>query len=171
VIINETTYTKNVARESKLLILKYKKKKVFWFVLMIVSIIFMITIIIYELLKNIIRNKLFCLIGTPLFCMLIISFMVYHISREERQRMQIIYREKVPVKNYEFSDKITMYDHMSGAKIFFEYGQINNVVESKNLIMIDIKGNLSLILRKDGFTQGSWEECKEFILQKCRECK
>ena len=83
----------------------------------------------------------------------------------------MINRGKIPTMSYEIEDQIVTYNSSTGGSNYYEYEQISKVVESEHLLVILIKGNLTVVLDKNGFTQGSWEECQGFILLKFLECK
>jgi len=61
-------------------------------------------------------------------------------------------------------DEIVLTDHTSISK--FRYSNIQTVKEKNNVVMIFMNNNMALRLYKDAFVEGSWQECKERILEK-----
>ena len=63
-----------------------------------------------------------------------------------------------------FDDEIVLTDHTSVSK--FKYINIQKVQEKGNVVMIFLNNNMTLRLYKDAFVEGSWDECKQMILEK-----
>ena len=61
-------------------------------------------------------------------------------------------------------DEIVLTDHTSISK--FRYCNIQTIKEKNNIVMIFMNNNMALRLYKDAFVEGSWQECKERILEK-----
>ena len=61
-------------------------------------------------------------------------------------------------------DEIVLTDHTSISK--FRYSNIQTIKEKNNVVMIFMNNNMALRLYKDAFVEGSWQECKERILEK-----
>ena len=61
-------------------------------------------------------------------------------------------------------DEIVLTDHTSISK--FRYSNIQTIKEKNNIVMIFMNNNMALRLYKDAFVEGSWQECKEKILEK-----
>ena len=169
--INKTTYTKKIFRESIFLVLKLKGALLIRTFAFMLIIIFAVTLGIYEAYKRYIGNFSWFLTGVFLFWITIIGFAFFFAFRGIRQRIQVIYHGNEMVMVCEISDQIVTQNLLTKGRVEYKYSQIVKIIESKNLIMLVIKGNLAVMLQKDGFIQGSWKECKDFILQKCRECK
>ncbi len=61
-------------------------------------------------------------------------------------------------------DEIVLTDHTSVSK--FQYRVIQKIKEKDNVVLIIMNHNMALRLYKDAFVEGSWEACKERILEK-----
>lgn len=69
------------------------------------------------------------------------------------------------IRTTEFlDDEIVLTDHTSVSKI--KYKNIQKIKEKTNVVMIFMNDNMALRLYKDAFVEGSWAECKEFLLSK-----
>ena len=69
------------------------------------------------------------------------------------------------VRTTEFlDDEIVLTDHTSVSK--FKYSNIQKIKEKNNVVMIFMNNNMALRLYKDSFVEGSWDECKQMILEK-----
>ena len=66
-------------------------------------------------------------------------------------------------------DEIVLTDHTSVSK--FKYSNIQKIKEKNNVVMIFMNNNMALRLYKDAFIEGSWEECKERLLEKRKQFK
>ena len=69
------------------------------------------------------------------------------------------------IRTTEFlDDEIVLTDHTSVSK--FKYSNIQKIKEKNNVVMIFMNNNMALRLYKDSFVEGSWDECKQMILEK-----
>ena len=168
---NEYSYSKDISKEVQLAFWNHRKGSGFFKIIMVLVII--IEIISIALIKwsNSNDNRIYFLVGATLLALMILPVRNYNNIRVSDKRMQAIYHGKDPILNYEISDQIIAHNLLTGASNIYEYSQILKVIESKNLIVLIIRGNLLLALNKNSFSQGSWEECKTFIKQKCKACK
>jgi len=168
---NETTLKKVYFRELVWIFLKSYLGVILRSLLFVVFSLLAVEYLVYEVLKDIIGNSAIFLIGGPLLIIFTLILKFLNLIRVERQKAQVINRGKTPTMSYEIEDQIVAYNLSTGGRNYYEYEQISKVVESEHLLVILIKGNLTVVLDKNGFTQGSWEECQGFILQKYQECK
>ncbi len=63
-------------------------------------------------------------------------------------------------------EEIVVTDHTSVSK--FKYSNIEKINEKDNLVLIFMKNNMGLRLYKDAFVEGSWQECKTLLENKCK---
>lgn len=61
-------------------------------------------------------------------------------------------------------DEVILTDHTSVSK--FKYANIQTIKEKNNAVLILMNHNMALRLYKDAFVEGSWEACKQMILEK-----
>ncbi len=72
------------------------------------------------------------------------------------------------IRSVEFlDDEIVLTDHTTVNK--FKYENIEKIKEKNNDIIVFMKHNLALRLYKDAFVEGTWQECKEKILEKKKD--
>ncbi len=70
------------------------------------------------------------------------------------------------MRSHEFNDEcITLTDHTSVA--VWKYENVNSLKEKGNVVMIYLNDNYAIRLYKDAFVEGSWEECKALLAEKC----
>jgi hypothetical protein len=169
--MNEYSYSKDISREAHLAFWSHRKGSGFFKFFMALVIILVIISIAINKWSNSNDNRIYFLVGALLLELMIVSFRIYKNIRLSYKSMQAIYHGKDPILNYEISDQIILHNLLTGANSIYEYCQILKVIKSKNLIVLIIRGNLLLALNKNSFSQGSWEECKTFIEQKCKACK
>ena len=73
---------------------------------------------------------------------------------------------KSPENTTEFSGRIHIVSS-NKAETFFDYPQITQICETKNLLILKITRLLGIVLDKEGFTAGSLASFQTFIQQKC----
>jgi len=55
-----------------------------------------------------------------------------------------------------------------GSTTAFRYESIKKIKEKKNVAFVIFQNGMGLRLYKDAFTEGSWESCKQLLLEKSR---
>lgn len=75
-------------------------------------------------------------------------------------------RNDNPIYNEIIFTDNRIYDNTKNSNAFYEYYQIQNVVESKNMFILFITKTTAVIVKKDSFTIGSPAEFVNFINQK-----
>lgn len=73
-------------------------------------------------------------------------------------------------KTTEFAERIHIVSS-NKAETFFDYPQITQICETKNLLILKITRSLGILLDKEGFTVGSFASFRTFIQQKCPNAK
>ena len=69
------------------------------------------------------------------------------------------------IRSVDFGDdEITVTDHNSVYK--YRYADIKRIKEKNDRVIVFFKFNLAIILYKDAFVTGSWEECKKLLTEK-----
>ena len=69
------------------------------------------------------------------------------------------------IRSVDFGDdEITVTDHNSVYK--YRYTDIKRIKEKNDRVIVFFKFNLAIILYKDAFVTGSWEECKKLLAEK-----
>ncbi len=77
---------------------------------------------------------------------------------------------KSPENTTEFSERIHIVSS-NKAEAFFDYPQITQICETKNLLVLKITRSLGIILDKEGFTDDRFAAFRIFIQQKCPHAK
>ncbi len=112
-------------------------------------IIFLITMKINWLLIS-----LLCLLPIILF-----SFKKKVAVKTEIERMNVLYKGEPLLIKVVFDENISM--STSQGERMVELSSIESFVKTKNLIVLMVKGSMTISLSKDGFTEGT---CEEFLL-------
>lgn len=84
-----------------------------------------------------------------------------------------IYKRYLAINNYEqIHESIGFYDDIfkvcesNGAIVSLSYGNIKKIYNRKNMLVFLCKGNLLVFIKKDGFSQGTYDDFKTFITTK-----
>lgn len=82
----------------------------------------------------------------------------------ERERMEVLFENGTFVYRIEFGSEI----HTTSLKgeNCIKYEDIEDFSETRNLIVLFLKGSMTLALHKEGFQKGSKEECIDFLKKK-----
>ena len=108
------------------------------------------------------KQSVYLLLG--LFCVLLIVLFKVKEKRAvklEQERMKVLYKDAVPVTRVEISEDIYTSTNKRESRISFS--DVENVVETKNLIILFIKGSMTLTLDKKGFISGNADECINYL--------
>ena len=84
-----------------------------------------------------------------------------------------IYKRYLAINNYEqIHESIGFYDDIfkvcesNGAIVSLSYNNIKKIYNRKNMLVFLCKGNLLVFIKKDGFSQGTYDDFKTFITTK-----
>ena len=81
--------------------------------------------------------------------------------RNEMDRLKMVFREGPPVYHVEIGEDIHYKTPKSENRVLFS--ELLDVRETKNLIVLFLKGSQTLTLSKEGFREGTWTECMEYL--------
>lgn len=98
---------------------------------------------------------------TLLFITIVLPIITIKQIEETGKRLNNGKIEKTKVK---FFDNIVMDE--GKAHLEFEYSQIKQVIETKNLIILKISRQNAILVLKDGFIEGDYKKFLEFINDK-----
>lgn len=160
---NEYKYTKEIIEEYEKAWWNnyFKQFKIYAFVLLILGII----ILIYGIFNHI--NITF---GIALIVFSFTLIILLYLKRKqainlEIKRYNVLHGSKEKTMVVELDDTIKCsLDNESKSDI--SYDKVKGIIESDNLIILLLDGNMIIALKKDSFTVGSYEECKKFLLKK-----
>lgn len=84
--------------------------------------------------------------------------------RIQQERIRVFYKDTIPVYRIEIGEDI----HMTtlGSEKNISFSDVMKLIETKNLMILMVRGNLSVTLDKNGFKQGDAERCKEYLKEK-----
>ena len=97
-----------------------------------------------------------------LYCIFLQPVVLY----SKRYKMNSkIYGVREWIRSVDFGDdEITVTDHNSVYK--YRYADIKRIKEKNDRVIVFFKFNLAIMLYKDAFVTGSWEECKKLLAEK-----
>ncbi|MCH3971341.1 MAG: YcxB family protein [Oscillospiraceae bacterium] len=70
----------------------------------------------------------------------------------------------------EFSDRIHLISSNKGES-YFDYAQITQICETKNMILLVVKHSVAIVVAKNGFLLGDMGNFQQFIRQRCPYAK
>ena len=152
--VNEYEYTTDIISES--MAAWWGKKFRNGYISM--GICILITLGLFLLRKRII----YLLLG--LLCVLLIVLFKVKEKRSvklEQERMAVLYKDTVPTIRVEISEDIYVSSDKRESRVSFS--DIENVVETKNLIVLFIKGSMAVALDKKGFISVTADECMDYL--------
>lgn len=84
--------------------------------------------------------------------------------RMQQERIRVFYKDTIPVYRIEIGEDI----HMTtlGSEKNISFSDVMKLIETKNLMILMVRGNLSVTLVKNGFIQGDAEGCKAYLKEK-----
>ena len=158
---NEYVLTKELFLEfSKALI--SKKIKIFSYIFAIISFIAGILSFIVDL--NIIFIIIFWFFS---LYFIILPLIPYKITGKK------LYEQQVAINNYEVLKKtIYCYDNKievvspNGGKTIVFYNNIKKIYKTKNFLILNSDNKVAVLIKKDGFIKGSYEDFERFIFSK-----
>jgi len=102
-----------------------------------------------------------------LFPVFRLTFVPYQAWTSRYKMMSKTYGVAEWTRTTEFSDEeITVKDHTSVTKL--QYGNVKKIKEKDNEVMIFFNNRLLLIIYKDAFKKGTWEECRKLLEEKTK---
>lgn len=162
--MNEHQYTADVIAES---VIAWRRKK------FIIGYMCIPVMVIFVLLCSIVSGhfipKILALEVVPLF------LSVQYIRAEktsvkaERERIEVFFGSTAPVYRVEIGEDVRMISTRNDSHVSFS--DVENMVETKNLIVLMIKGSMTVPLHKNGFLEGNADECKRYLKEKISKYK
>lgn len=142
-------------------ILEYLKR--WWRENLIVSYILTALVFLYFFLMLIIRRNLVYLFLEllPILLLLLIRVKVSRAIKIEKERYQVNYRNTVPLMHIEIGQDILY--RIEDKEKHLSLSDIKKVLETPDMIVICLRGNLILPVKKTGFIQGDVEHCVKYL--------
>lgn len=104
------------------------------------------------------------LFATTVVFILLIRMKSNKAIKLELSRLDVLYQKERPTIRVELEEKIHVITPGSDRSI--EYSDVGKVMLSKHFIILSVKGYMTIGLKKDGFIQGTEEECMALLNQK-----
>lgn len=121
-------------------------------------------ICIYCIYKGVLLNSTFLIVEGVILLFLVIGINAYKIKKAidiQIERVRVQYGEEPQEITIELKDNIQMYIKDSKKEISFN--DVISYKETDNLLIILLKGKMTIPLKKDSFLEGSMKECKELL--------
>lgn len=97
----------------------------------------------------------------PLLLILLFHNKVKAAVKLEQERMKVIFPDCAPILRVEIGEDICMVTPK--AETHVQFSDMENIIETKNLIILMVKGMMTVTLDKRGFKQGNVEECMAYL--------
>ena len=152
--VNEYKYTTNIISES--MAAWWGKRFRSGYISMGIC---MVLLLILALLKM--QWIYFVLELAPISVLVLFRVKVKNAVKLERERMEVVYKDTIPVIRVEIGEDIHVSSDNRDSRVSFS--DVENVVETKNLYVLFLKGSLTVALDKKGFTSGNANECLSYI--------
>lgn len=168
-MVNKYTNTKEIVKEYQKAWwdYRYKKEIIIMFIVLIIGIIMLVA----QLLEN--RFKLMSVLSFIILPIMYFGMYLYKKKRAfkmEKERFNEIYKD---VKNKEvtirFDNVIKVTTNKNTTEV--SYDKIKKYVDTKNLIVLLLKEDTTIALKKDSFVNGTEKECKKILDEKIKSSK
>ncbi|MBQ6888947.1 MAG: hypothetical protein IJN54_15715 [Lachnospiraceae bacterium] len=152
--VNEYEYNEAVIKESMQAWCRNKFKR-YWIEM---PILFVITIVLYLL-----TGEVLCLIASFISAL---AFLLTFVNQKkavkvEQERTEVTYKGIVPTLQITIAEDI--YTVSPQVERHLDFTSVEKILETKNLIVLLLKGNMTITLCKTGFTEGTWENCLTYL--------
>ena len=154
--VNEYKYTPDMAGEAIRAYMRNKADRDYKMMLLLIPLAIVCTFLT--------RKITILLIVVGLELVLVIGLMklaAYRTIKAEKERMQVLYPEGPPVIRFEIGKSIIFNNGKQESNVAFS--DIVKILETKNLIVIILKGEMNIALGKTNFLEGSPEECLSYL--------
>lgn len=84
--------------------------------------------------------------------------------RMQQERIKVLFKDAAPVYRIEIGEDIHAASPESERNISFS--DVMKLIETENLIILMIRGNLTITLDKRGFIQGDADTCRQYLKEK-----
>lgn len=101
----------------------------------------------------------------PLLLILFFHNKVKVAVKLEQERMKVIFPDSAPVLRVEIGEDICMVTPKAETRV--QFSDVEDIIETKNLIVLMVKGMMTVTLDKQGFKQGNADECMQYMKEYC----
>lgn len=152
--VNEYEYNRKIVEES----LRSWWNKKFKNNYVIIGMVIIILIILFLMTFNIHWLLLTIILFLPI---LLVELKKRIAIKTELDRLSVVYKEKIPVIKVIIDKDIKLITSNSEKSI--EFSSIESFTETKNLIVLMIKGSMTVPLSKKGFIEGTYEDFLTYL--------
>lgn len=146
---------------------RYRKEIIIMIIVLLTGIFMLMTQIIQ---KNMKIMSLLAFIILPIMYFAMYFYKKQRAFKIEEKSFDKTYKD---VKNREikirFDDVIKVTTNRNASEI--SYDKIKKYIETKNLIVLLVEGDMTIALKKDSFINGTEQECKKILDSKLKKCK
>lgn len=158
--VNEYQYTADVISESTAAWWRRRYGKGYWNMLAVSILLVVICVITRKIV-------FIALEIMPLLVVLMLRLKEKRAADLERDRMKVIFKDTIPAFRVEVGEDILMVTPQTKTQVSF--GDVEDVFETKHLIILVVKGSMTVALNKDGFRQGDAEGCLKYLKSKLQK--
>ena len=168
-MVNKYTNTKEIVKEYQKAWWnnRYKKEIIVMLVVLLIGIFMLITQITQ---KNVKIMNLIAFTILPIMYFAMYFYKKKKAFKLEQERFKKIYKD---VKNREikirFDDVIKVTTNKSTTEV--SYDKVKKYIDTKNLIVLLLEGDMTIALKKDSFVNGTEEDCKKILDDKLKYSK
>ena len=146
---------------------RYKKEIIIMHIVLLIGLFMLITQIVK---KDIKIMSLVAFIALPAMYFAMYFYKKKRAFKIEEERFEKAYKD---VKNREikirFDNVIKVTTNKNTSEV--SYNRIKKYIETKNLIVLLLDGDMTIALQKDSFINGTEEECKKILDEKLKNSK
>jgi len=168
-MVNKYTNTKEIVKEYQKAWWsnRYRKEIIVMFVVFLIGIFMLVTQIAQ---KNVKFISLLAFIGLPIMYFVMYFYKKQNAFKLEAKRFKETYKDaKSREMKIRFDDVIKVTTNKNKTKV--SYNKIKKYIETKNLIVLLLEGDMTIALKKDSFVNGTEEECKKVLDEKLKNSK
>lgn len=84
--------------------------------------------------------------------------------RMQQERIRVFFKDTIPVYRIEIGEDI----HITtlGSERNISFSDVMKLIETKNLMILLVRGNMAVTLDKRGFVQGDTDACRQYLKEK-----
>ena len=168
-MVNKYTNTEEIVKEYQKAWWnnRYKKEIIIMCIVLLIGLFMLATQIIN---KDIKIMSLIAFIVMPVMYFAMYFYKKQRAFKIEAKRFKQAYKQ---IKNREikirFDDVIKVTTNKNTTEVSYE--KVNKYIETTNLIVLLVEGDMTIALKKDSFVDGTEEECKKVLDSKLKKCK
>lgn len=107
------------------------------------------------------------LIPLPLLYIIFIFQKMKIAVKLEQEKIKVIFPDGIPILQVEIDEDICMITPKSETHV--QFSDIEDIIETKNLIILMVKGMMTVTLAKRGFKQGNAGGCIDYLNEHIRK--